>query len=98
MKKIILFLTAFLLALTLGLIGGTPARDASLQLSAIPADAQWALYVDVPKLTSSAMFKALVDEGGMAKIQGKTDQFFAKLKIDPMKDLKGGAVFGLGKV
>lgn len=97
MKKIILFLTAFLLALTLGLIGGSPARDASLQLSAIPADAQWALYVDVPKLTSSAMFKALVDEGEMAKIQGKTDPFFAKLRIDPLKDLKGVTVFGLGK-
>lgn len=97
MKKIILFLTAFLLALTLGLIGSNPEKDASLQLSAIPADAQWALYVDVPKLTSSAMFKALVDEGEMAKIQGKTDPFFAKLRIDPLKDLKGVTVFGLGK-
>jgi hypothetical protein len=97
MKKIILFLTAFLVAVTLGLIGGSPAKDASLQLSAIPPDAQWALYVDVPKLTSSAMFKALVDEGEMAKIKGKTDPFFAKLRIDPMKDLRGVTVFGLGK-
>jgi hypothetical protein len=97
MKKIILFLTAFILALAVGLIGGPPVEESSVQLSAIPPDAQWALYVDVPKLTSSAMFKALVDEGEMAKIQGKTDQFFAKLRIDPLKDLKGVTVFGLGK-
>jgi hypothetical protein len=49
------------------------------------------------KLTSSSMFKALVGEGEMAKIQGKTDEIFAKLRIDPMKDLKGVTVFGLDK-
>jgi hypothetical protein len=97
MKKIMVLLTAFLLALTLGLIGGSPAKDASLQLSVVPADAQWAFYVDMPRLTSSAMFKALVDEGEMAKVKGKTDPFFAKLRVDPLKDLKGVTVFGLGK-
>jgi len=97
MKKIILFLTAFLLALTLGLIGGSPARDASLQLSAIPADAQWALHIDFQRLTSSAMFKALGGEHKMAMIQGKADDFFKKLQIDPEKDVKGVTVYGRGK-
>jgi len=97
MKKLILFLTAFLLALTLGLIGGTPAKDPSLQLSAVPADAQWALYIDFQRLSSSAMFKAFGGEHKMAMVQGKADDFFKKLRIDPEKDLKGVTVFGLGK-
>jgi len=97
MKKIIVFLTAFFLALALGLIGGSPAKDSSPQLSVVPPDAQWALYVDMPRLTSSALFKALVDEGETAKIQGKADEFFGKLRIDPKKDIRGVTVFGLGK-
>jgi hypothetical protein len=66
-------------------------------MAAVPAEAQWAVYIDMQKLTSSSMFKALVGEGEMAKIQGKTDEIFTKLRIDPMKDLKGVTVFGLGK-
>jgi hypothetical protein len=97
MKKIILFLTAFFLAVAVGLIGAPPAEESSHQLSAVPPDAQWALYVDVQKLTASAMFKALVDEKETAKFQGKADEFLGKLRIDPMKDLKGVTVFGLGK-
>ena len=97
MKKIILFLTVFFLAVALGLIGAPPVEESSPQLSAIPPDAQWALYIDVQKLTSSAMFKALVGEQEMAKFQGKADVVFGKLKIDPKKDLKGVMVFGLGK-
>jgi len=97
MKKIIVFLAAFLAAVTLSLVGGSPAKDPAPQLSAIPADAQWASYVNVPRLTASTMFKALLDKGEMAKIQGKTDPFFAKLKIDPLKDLRGVTVFGTGK-
>lgn len=97
MKKIILFLTAFFLAVALGLIAAPPVEDPLPQLSAVPADAQWALYIDVQKLTSSAMFKALVGEQEMAKFQGKADVVFGKLKIDPKKDLKGVMVFGLGK-
>jgi hypothetical protein len=33
----------------------------------------------------------------MAKVRGKTDHFFSKLRIDPEKDLKGVTVFGRGK-
>jgi hypothetical protein len=97
MKKIILFLTAFFLAVAVGLIAAPSVEDSLPQLSAVPADARWALYIDVQKLTSSAMFKALVDEQEMAKFQGKADEVFGKLKIDPKKDLKGVMVFGLGK-
>jgi hypothetical protein len=97
MKKIILFLTAFILVVALGLIGAPPVEESSPQLSAVPPDAQWALYIDVQKLISSAMFKALVDEKETAKIQGKADEFLGKLRIDPRKDLKGVTVFGLGK-
>ena len=66
-------------------------------MAVVPAEAQWALFIDVQKLTSSSMFKALVGQGELAKIQGKTDQVFAKLRIDPLKDLKGVTVFGMGK-
>jgi hypothetical protein len=97
MKKIILFLTAFLLLVTLALMAGPSPAGRSEQLSAVPADAQWALYVDIQRLTSSAMFKALGGEKEMGKIRGKTDPFFAKLKIDPEKDLRGVTVFGRGK-
>jgi len=97
MKKIIIFLTAFFLAVALGLIAAPAGAVASDQLSAVPADAQWALYIDVQRLTSSAMFKALSGENEMTKIQGKADEFFGKLRIDPKKDLKGVTVFGRGK-
>jgi hypothetical protein len=97
MKKIILFLTAFFLAVALGLIAAPAAEESSPQMSAIPPDAQWALYIDVQKLTSSAMFKTLLDEQETAKFQGKANEFLGKLRIDPMKDLKGVTVFGRGK-
>ena len=97
MKKIILLLTALIVALALGVIAAPAAAVSSEQLAVVPAEAQWALHIDMQKLTSSSMFKALVGEGEMAKIQGKTDEIFAKLRIDPMKDLKGVTVFGLGK-
>jgi hypothetical protein len=97
MKKIILILTAFILAVALGLIAAPGPAVATDQLSVVPADAQWALYIDVQRLTSSAMFKALGGEQEMGKIRGKTDPFFAKLRIDPEKDLKGVTVFGRGK-
>jgi hypothetical protein len=97
MKKIILFLTAFFLAVALGLIGAPPAEESSHQLSAIPPDAQWALYIDVQKLTSSAMFKALVDEKETAVFSRKADEFLGKLRIDPKKDIKGVTIFGRGK-
>jgi len=97
MKKIILFLTAFILAVALGLIAAPAGAVASEQLSVVPADAQWALYIDFQRLSSSAMFKALGGEHKMARIQGKTDEFFKKLRIDPEKDLKGVTVFGRGK-
>jgi len=97
MKKIILVLTAFILAVALGLIAAPGPAVATDQLSVVPADAQWALYIDVQRLTSSAMFKALGGEQEMAKVRGKTDHFFSKLRIDPEKDLKGVTVFGRGK-
>jgi len=97
MKKIILFLTAFCLALALGLPAAPAAALPSEQIAVVPAEAQWALFIDVQKLTSSSMFKELVGQGELAKIQGKTDQVFAKLRIDPLKDLKGVTVFGMGK-
>jgi hypothetical protein len=97
MKKLILLLTAFFLLAALALTAAPDPSGPAEQLSAVPADAQWALYVDIQKLTSSAMFKALGGEQELGKIRGKTDQFFAKLKIDPEKDLKGVTVFGRGK-
>jgi len=97
MKKIVLFLTAFILALALGLIGAPAGAVASDQLSVVPADAQWALHIDFQRLTSSAMFKALGGEHKMAMIQGKADDFFKKLQIDPEKDVKGVTVYGRGK-
>jgi hypothetical protein len=97
MKKLILLLTAFLVALALGVIAAPAAAGSADQLAVVPAEAQWALYVDVQKLTASSLFKTLVGESEMAKIQEKTDKTFVKLGIDPMKDLKGVTVFGMGK-
>jgi len=92
MKKIVLLMTALFMALALALLA-VPAE----QMAVVPAEAQWALFVDVQKLTASSMFKTLVGEGELAKIQSKSDKVFTKLRIDPMKDLKGVTVFGLGK-
>ena len=94
MKKAILIFTALALALALGLIAAPAGRDASPQKSAVPADAQWAFHIDMQRLASSAMFKGLLEEDGPAKMKGKADHFLGKLKIDPMKDLKGITIFG----
>jgi hypothetical protein len=97
MKKIVLLLTALCLALALGLVASPAAARPSEQMAIVPAEAQWALFVDVQKLVSSSTFKALGGEGKWAKVKDKTDEKLAKLRIDPMKDLKGVTVFGLGK-
>lgn len=97
MKKIILLLTVFFMLAALVLTASPAPAGRSEQLSAVPADAQWALYVDVQRLTSSALFKAVGGEQEMGKIRAKTDPFFGKLKIDPEKDLRGVTVFGRGK-
>ena len=97
MKKAILIFTAVALALALGLVGAPNNSEESPQLSAVPAEAQWALHIDMQRLASSAMFKGLLEENGPAKMKGKADHFLGKLKIDPMKDLKGITVFGRAK-
>jgi hypothetical protein len=49
------------------------------------------------KFTSSVMFKMLTEEGGLAAMQRKGDEFLRKLKIDPLKDIQNVTVFGRGK-
>jgi hypothetical protein len=94
MKKSILILTVLALVLACGLLAAPAEKKASPQMSAVPPDAQWAIHIDMQRLTASAMFKGLLEENGPAKIKGKADHFLGKLKIDPMKDLKGISVFG----
>jgi hypothetical protein len=97
MKKAIIILTSLVLALALGLIAAPAEKTASPQISAVPPDVQWAFHIDMQRLTSSTMFKGLLEEKGPAKMKGKADQFLGKLKIDPIKDLKGITVFGRGQ-
>jgi hypothetical protein len=97
MKKAILIFAALVLVLALGLIAAPKDKAASPQMSAVPSDAQWALHIDIQRLTSSSLFKGLLEENGPARMKGKADQFLGKLKIDPLKDLKGITVFGLSK-
>ncbi len=97
MKKAIIILTALALVLVLGLVGAPEDKAASPQISAVPPDVQWALNIDMQRLTSSALFKELLEENGPARMKGKADQFLGKLKIDPMKDLKGITIFGRGQ-
>lgn len=96
MKKFILIFTMLVLVLALALVAA-PAEKSARQVSAVPPDAAWALHIDMARLTSSAMFKGLLEENGPARIKGKADHFLGKLKIDPMKDLKGITVFGRGQ-
>lgn len=97
MKKAIIILIALALVLVLGLIGAPEDKAASPQMSAVPTDVQWALHIDMQRLTSSTLFKALLEESGPGFMKVKADRFFGELKIDPMKDLKGITVFGRGK-
>ncbi|MGB7294873.1 MAG: hypothetical protein WBC70_04725 [Candidatus Aminicenantales bacterium] len=97
MKKTILIFAVFMVALALGLIGAPENKKPSSQVSAVPPDSQWALHIDMQRLTSSTMFKGLLEENGAAKMKVKADQFLGKLKIDPLKDLKGITVFGRDK-
>ncbi|MFZ2055500.1 MAG: hypothetical protein WAU81_15025 [Candidatus Aminicenantales bacterium] len=97
MKKAILILTALALVLALGLIAAPAEKTASPQISAVPPDVQWALHIDMQRLTSSALFKALLEKSGPGFMKVKADRFLGELKIDPMKDLKGITVFGRGR-
>jgi hypothetical protein len=94
MKKAILILVAILFVL-LGL--GTGAGPSPLQTSLVPPEARWLIHIDVEKLTSSVLFKMVTEGGGAAEVQRKTDQFFEKFRIDPLKDLKAVTIFGLGE-
>ncbi len=97
MKKAVLttILMVAVLALLPGL--GAAAGPSRIQMSIVPADAQWVLHLDMEKLVSSALFKVLTEEKGIPDIQQKAGQEFAKLKIDPFKDIKGVTLFGRGE-
>ena len=97
MKKALFALTALVLLLTLGLVGAPEDKAKPSQISAVPQDAAWALHIDMQRLSSSTTFKGLLEENGPAKMKGKADHFLGKLKIDPMKDLKGITIFGGAK-
>jgi hypothetical protein len=97
MKKAILVFTVLALALALSPIAAPVEKTVSPQASAVPPDVQWALHIDMQKLTSSTLFKMLLEEGGPGLMKMKADQFLGKLKIDPMKDLKGITIFGRAK-
>lgn len=73
---------------------GAAAGPSGLQMSIVPADAQWVLHLDMERLTSSAIFNLLTEAGKGADIQQKVGQFAGKFKMDPLKDIKGVTVFG----
>jgi hypothetical protein len=98
MKKaaIATFLTVVALAL-LPSPGAYAAGPSGLQMSIVPADARWVMHLDMEKFASSAVFKLLTESGRGFDIQKKTNQFSEKLKMDPLKDIKGVTVFGRAK-
>ena len=98
MKKAALmtFLTVVALALVPSL-GAAAAEPSVLQMSIVPADAQWVIHLDMEKLTSSALFKMLREVKGMPNIQEKTGKFTETFKMDPYKDLKAVTIFGRGE-
>jgi hypothetical protein len=97
MRKLIVILVVTLALVMCLFAAGSDVGDISPQMSIIPADAVWVLNFDMEKFTSSVLFKMLLDEEGFDKLQRRSDQFIRKLKIDPMKDIRGIAVFGRGK-
>ncbi len=93
-------LTMFLVVAVLALfpcLGAYAAEPSVLQLSIVPADARWVMHLDMEKLTSSALFKMLMDVKGGPNIQQKAEQFSGMFKMDPYKDLKAVTVFGRGQ-
>lgn len=100
MKKaaIATLLTVAVLALLpgLGASAALAAGPSGLQMSIIPADAQWVMHLDMERFTSSFLFQLLSESGKGFDIRTKMGQFSDKLKMDPLKDIQGVTVFGRG--
>ena len=98
MKKaaVATFLTVAVLALLPGLgeNAAFAAGPSRLQMSVVPADAQWVMHLDMERLVSSSIFKLLTESGKGFDLQKKTAPFAEKFKMDPLKDIKGVTVFG----
>ena len=96
MKKaaLVTFFTVITLALFPGLGATAAAGPSGLQMSIVPADAQWVMHLDMERFVSSALFKLLTEVKGGAGIQLQAEQFVGKFKMDPLKDIKDVTVFG----
>src|SRR4030042_2376257 len=97
MRKVVVILVVTLALVMCLFAAGSAAGDSTPQMSLIPADALWVLHFNMEKFTSSVMFKMLTEEGGLAAMQRKGDEFLRKLKIDPLKNIQNVTVFGRGK-
>ena len=91
-------LTVAVLALLpgLGANAALAAGPSSLQMSIVPADAQWVMHLDMERFAASTLFQLLSESGKGFDLRTKMGQFSDKLKMDPLKDIMGVTVFGRG--
>jgi hypothetical protein len=92
-KKSVFTLTLLFL---LGLVFIIPVQPASLQTSIIPDNVRWVIHLDVEKFTSTR-FCELLKQDETIGLEKKTLRISKKFKFDPLTDIMGITVFGIGK-
>lgn len=91
MKKIIVIIVALLMVALVSV----PANAATQPDQVLPGGAKWVIHFDIQQFLATKLSK-LVTEGPMAKYNKFKDKIGKELNMDPLNDLKGVTVFGLG--
>ena len=93
MKKIIIFLIALFLILSLFSF----AFSAPVQKTIIPAEAEWVFHFDLEKFFTTQFFKLFIGQEYDGKTLKKLKVFYSQFKLDVQKDVKSLSVFGSEK-
>lgn len=85
------------LSLILVLMFGVQAKAESINLSHIPADAQWVIHLDLDKFSTTHLNALLKDNGVAPGLKKLTSRFYKKYGFDPIKDISGITLYGADK-
>lgn len=93
MKKSLVFLLAFILVLfVVSIMTAAPAQDIL-----IPHDAQWALYLNVEKMTSTQLGQYFMKKDHFA-LKWKRDFMKRSFEFDPARDIQSLTIFWSGNM
>lgn len=90
-KAVILAMVVFL-----GLMLSSQVSAAELQKNIIPAEAAWVIHFDLERALSSQLFEQIRQNEKWDQMLEKRSRYLNKLRVDPLKDIRGITIFGLG--